>query len=320
MFSNSNTLRLDSGSKTGSTITLAEARGDNGNLVIVNSAGTTISQIGSFSTNISTTPNEVFGSVTILDSINDINFNGGILLNRIITTDKFYNVIFQGSSDTTVTNDSRLFLILDQSPTIFRNRGNVTLGVNGDDPTTLMDYFIFNGGFDTSGITGVTNLGGNINTNNRDIIIANNSIQASSLLNTYLSSVSYDTTINNNTFLNFLVTDSFLSPQLSFANQANILGLFGYPYANQLPQPVYPSMPGGITLGSVTNVSSTLKLNSGGAGQYGSIIAGNMNINSYLGNTGDNLRIYRRVMFPLLEIFQAATFILEHWQTVITPM
>ena len=293
MFSNSNTLRLDSGSKTGSTISLAEARGDNGNLVIVNSAGTTISQIGRFSTNISSTSNEIFGTVTILDSINDINFNGGILLNRIITTDKFYNVIFQGSSDPTVANDSRLFLILDQSPTIFRNRGNVTLGVNGDDPATLMDYFIFNGGFDTTAITGVTNLGGNINTNNKNIVIANNSISASSLLNTYLSSVSYDTTTNNNSFLNILVTDSFLSPQLSFANQANILGLFGYPYANQLPQPVYPSIPGGITLGSVTNVSSTLKLNSGGPGQYGSIIAGNMNIDSYSGNTGDTLRIYR---------------------------
>lgn len=301
MISNSNTLNVNSGSKIGSTITIDEARGDAGSLVIENSAGTTISQVGKFSTNNSGTQNEIFGTISILDSVNDINFNGGILLRNIITSDRFYNVIFQGSSDPTISNNNRLFLVLSESPTTFRNRGNVTLGINGADPTTLMDYFIFNGGLNTSLITGITNIGGNINTNNKDIVVSANSINASSLLNTYLSSISYDATPNGNIISIFNSNSSFLSPQLSQSAQAIILSLFGYPDSSrQLPSPVYPGVVGGISMGPINNIANTIQLNAGGLGSYGAIVGGDININSYFGDNEDFLRIYRAANLSII--------------------
>lgn len=293
LFSNSNTLTLDAGSKTSSTITLEEARGDNGNIIILNSAGANISQVGRFSTNTATTSNEIFGTITIVDSTNDIVFNGPMLARRILTTDKFYNVIFQGDSDPNVANSSRVFLILDPTPTTFRNRGNVTLGVNGADPNTLLDYLVFNGGLDTTLITGITNLGGSINTNNTDMAMENTSINARALLNTYLSTTAYDVTRNINLggFFGFGGGSSFLGPQLSNSVEANILSLFGYNTSGIFD--TFPTSTGNIFLGPVNNVGNLFELNAGGPGQNGDFVTGNITLDSYQGSIGETLAIYR---------------------------
>ena len=74
IFSNANSLSLDAGNNTGSIISIDQLRGDGGSLTIINSAGVTISQVGKLSI-VSGSSTETFGTISILDSINDIVFN-----------------------------------------------------------------------------------------------------------------------------------------------------------------------------------------------------------------------------------------------------
>ncbi|MFM7097108.1 MAG: beta strand repeat-containing protein [Gemmataceae bacterium] len=285
VFSNANSLTLDAGNKSGSTISIDELRGDAGSLIIVNSAGATISQVGKISTAGNNFSNENFGVISILDSINDIVFDGPVLAEKILTFEKSYNVSFIGSTSATITNDQRIFIITNPDPTVFRNRGNVTFGVNGSDPNGLMDLFIFNGGVDTSPITGTTNLAARIYTNNTNIIFDDISISNSTFLNTYLSSVALSD------FLDLGFTITF--PNLT----SNILSIFGYPnssrFAIRAGNEVLPFSTGSIILSSVVNNGFTFSLNAGGPGASSSLVTGNISMASYTGNFNEIMRIYR---------------------------
>ncbi|NBY03439.1 MAG: hypothetical protein EBQ87_15900, partial [Planctomycetes bacterium] len=281
IFSNANSLTLDAGNNTGSVISIDELRGDGGSLIIVNSAGATISKVGSIPQNISD-PRETFGSISILDSINTILFDGPILTNKIITFEKNYNVAFNGSTSSTVANDQRIFIITDPNPTVFRNRGDVTLGVNGSDPNNLMDFFIFNGGVDTTPITGITNLAARIYTNNTNIIFDDISVNNDTFLNTYFSSVA--------------IAD-FLDLGFSIDQTSIILNIFGYPNASRFSfragNEVLPFSTGSITLSAVVNNGFLFELNAGGPGASTSIVTGNISMASYTGNFNETLGIYR---------------------------
>jgi hypothetical protein len=282
VFSNSNSLTLDAGNNTGSVISIDELRGDGGSLIIVNSAGATISQVGRLTSNASSFASETFGSISILDSVNTILFDGPILTNKIITFEKDHNVAFNGSTLATVLNDQRIFIITDTNPTVFRNRGDVTLGVNGSDSNALMDFFIFNGGVDTTPITGVTNLASRIYTNNTNIVFDDISINGSTFLNTYLSSVA----IND-----------FLDLGFSTNQTSNILNIFSYPNSSRFSLlagiEVLPFTTGAIALSAVVNNGNTFSLNAGGPGASSAIVTGNITMASYVGSFNESLHIYR---------------------------
>lgn len=279
VFSNSNSLTLDAGNNTGSVISIDQLRGDGGSLIIVNSAGVTISQVGLLTSNANSLASETFGSISILDSVNTILFNGPILTNKILTFEKNYNVSFTGSTSSNVANDQRIFIITDTNPTVFRNRGDVTLGVNGSVATSSMDFFIFNGGVDTTLITGTTSLASRIYTNNTDIIFDDISITNSTFLNTYFSSVAIS---------------SFLNLGFSTNQTSNILNIFGYPNSNvRVVSRVLPFSTGSIFLSSVVNNGFTFSLNAGGPGASSSLVVGNISMASYTGNFNETLRIYR---------------------------
>ena len=282
VFSNSNSLTLDAGNNTGSVISIDELRGDGGSLIIVNSAGTTISQVGRLTSNASSFASETFGSISILDSVNTILFDGPILANKLITFEKNYNVAFNGSTLATVDNDQRIFIITDTNPTVFRNRGDVTLGVNGSDSNALMDFFIFNGGVDTTPITGVTNLASRIYTNNTNIVFNDILINSSTFLNTYLSSVA--------------IVD-FLDLGFSTDQTSNILNIFGYPNSSGFSlfagNEVLPFTTGSIALSAVVNNGNIFSLNAGGPGASSAIVTGNIAMASYVGSFNESLHIYR---------------------------
>ena len=287
IFSNSNSLTLDSGNKTGSLISIDELRGDGGSLIIINSAGATISQVGKLST-VSGSATETFGTISILDSVNDIVFDGPILTNKILTFEKNYNVSFIG--DASSTYDQRVFIITDPNPTVFRNRGDVTFGFNGSDPNTSMDFFIFNGGVDTSPITGTTNLAARIYTNNSNIIFDDILINNSTFLNTYLSSIAISD------FLDLGFPSSiFGNPPIDLTS--NILNIFGYPNSSRFSlnagNEVLPFSTGSIALSSVVNNGFTFSLNAGGPGAVSSIVTGNISMVSYSGNVNDTFSVYR---------------------------
>lgn len=283
VFSNSNSLTLDAGSSVGSTILIDELRGDGGSLIIVNSAGATISQVGQFSFNaINNGLSETFGFISILDSVNTILFDGPILTNKILTFEKNYSVAFSGSTLITDGNDQRIFIITDPNPTVFRNRGDVTIGINGSDPNALMDFFIFNGGVDTTPITGITNLAARVYTNNSNISFDDISITSNTFLNTYLSSIAIDDFLD----LGF------------FTNQtSNILNIFGYPNAGRfsarLGNVILPFSTGSISLSSVINNGFSFSLNAGGPGASSSLVTGNISMASYTGNFNESLSIFR---------------------------
>jgi hypothetical protein len=287
IFSNANSLSLDAGNNTGSIISIDQLRGDGGSLTIINSAGVTISQVGKLST-VSGSSTETFGTISILDSINDIVFDGPILTNKILTFEKNYNVSFIG--DSASTYDQRVFIITDLNPTVFRNRGDVTFGFNGSDPNTSMDFFIFNGGVDTSPITGTTNLAARIYTNNSDIIFDDILINNNTFLNTYLSSVAISDFLD----LGFPST-IFGNPPIDLTS--NILNIFGYPNSSRFSlnagNEVLPFSTGSIALSSVVNNGFTFSLNAGGPGAVSSIVAGNISMASYSGNFNDVLSVYR---------------------------
>jgi hypothetical protein len=279
VFSNSNSLTLDAGNSTGSVISINQLRGDGGSLIIVNSAGATISQVGRLTSNANSLASETFGTISILDSVNSILFNGPILTNKILTFEKNYNVSFTGSTSSTVANDQRIFIITNTNPTVFRNRGDVTIGVNGSVATSSMDFFIFNGGVDTTLITGTTNLASRIYTNNTDIIFDDISITNSAFLNTYFSSVAIS---------------RFLSLGFSTNQTSNILNIFGYPNSNvRTVSQDLPLSTGSIFLSSVVNNGFTFSLNAGGPGASSSLVTGNISMASYAGNFNETLRIYR---------------------------
>ena len=279
VFSNSNSLTLDAGNNTGSIISIDQLRGDGGSLIIVNSAGATISQVGRLTSNANSLASETFGTISILDSINTILFNGPILTNKMLTFEKNYNVSFTGSTSSTVANDQRIFIITNTNPTVFRNRGDVTIGVNGSDANSSMDFFIFNGGVDTTLITGTTSLASRIYTNNTDIIFDDISITNSTFLNTYFSSVAIS---------------SFLDLGFSTNQTSNILNIFGYPNSNvRAVSQILPFSTGSIFLSSVVNDGFTFSLNAGGSGASSSLVTGNISMASYAGNFNETLRIYR---------------------------
>ena len=289
IFSNSNSLTLDAGNNTGSVISIAELRGDGGSMFIINSAGATISQVGKLST-VSGSATETFGTISILDSINEIVFDGPMLTNKFLTFDKNYDVSFIG--DFSSTYDQRVFIITDPNPTVFRNRGDVTFGFNGSDSNTSMDFFIFNGGVDTSPITGTTNLAARIYTNNTNIIFDDILINNNTFLNTYLSSVAISD------FLDLGFPSSiFGNPPIDLTS--NILNILGYPNASRFSVNAFPSgsvLPfstGSIALSSVVNNGFAFSLNAGGPGAVSSIVAGNISMASYSGNVNDTFSVYR---------------------------
>lgn len=87
VFTSGFTLTLDSGNLQGSTITINSLQGANGNLIVNSSGGVNIKQVGNFPlpTALNSSP-EIFGSVRIIDSINEVEFSGPVLVNEIVTT------------------------------------------------------------------------------------------------------------------------------------------------------------------------------------------------------------------------------------------
>ena len=301
VLTNGFTLTLDAGQQVGSSILITQLRGKNGALDIINSAGTTISQVGMLSYD--TNPSEVFGVISIRNSINDILFNGPVLINKINTFNNDYNVIFGEINSTAVTNDQRIFIVMDTSPTVFLNRGNVTFGVNGSDtgldlltPSALsFDLVIFNGGVDTSRIAGSTNIGSRFYTNNTNIIFDDLNLTNDSFLNTYLSSNAFSVSYLNpgySTLLNIVNTPpTTQNPPISgVALQNNILALFGY--VSGLGQNIFPSSTGSIFLGDVVNNSHSFQLNAGGSGSPQPLVTGNISFDSYAGSNRESLNVY----------------------------
>jgi len=292
-------LALDAGQQVGSSISITQLRGKDGSLDIINSAGTTISQVGMLSNDTNTS--EVFGVISIRNSINDILFNGPVLVNKINTFNNDYDIIFGESISAAVTaaitNDQRIFIIMDTSPTVFLNRGNVTFGVNGSTtgldlptPTALpFDLVIFNGGVDTSLIAGSTNVGSRLYTNNTNIIFDDVNLTNNSFLNTYLSSNAFAISYLNpgySTLLNIVNTP----PTIGVTLQNNILALFGY--VSGLGQNVFPSSTGSIFLGDVVNNSHSFQLNAGGSGSPQPLVTGNISFRSYTGLNRESLNVY----------------------------
>ncbi|MEI6152241.1 MAG: hypothetical protein WCQ10_06910, partial [Chitinophagia bacterium] len=294
VFTNGFTLTLDAGQQVGSTIKIAQLRGKNGSLIIVNSSGATISQVGMLSFN--TNSNEIFGTITIANSINEILFNGPVLLNKFITSNNNYDVKFAGSTATTVTNDQRIFIIMDTSPTVFLNRGAVTFGVNGsatasktNPPSALpFDFVIFNGGVDTSLIGGATNIGSRLYTNNTNIVFDKVNLTIDSFLNTYLSSNALSVSYLNPGFDPLLVINSVTGSGVALQN--NILALFGY--VSGLGQNIFPSSTGSIFLGDVENNAHSFQLNAGGSGSPQPLVTGNISFRSYTGLNRESLSVY----------------------------
>jgi hypothetical protein len=294
-------LTLDAGQQVGSSIIITQLRGKNGSLDIINSAGTTISQVGMLSYD--TNPNEVFGVISIRNSINEVLFDGPVLVNKLNTFYNDYSVRFAGSTDATVTNDQRIFIIMNTSPTVFLNRGDVTFGVNGSatgsdlpTPSALpFDLIMFNGGVDTSLIAGSTNVGSRLYTNNTNIVFDDLNITADAFLNTYLSSNAFSVSYLNpgyNSLLSIVNTPPTIqNPPISgVALQNNILALFGY--VSGLGQNIFPSSTGSIFLGDVVNNSRSFQLNAGGSGSPQPLVTGNISFKSYEGLNRESLNVY----------------------------
>lgn len=290
VFTRGGTLTVDSGRSAGSTITIDSVRDNNGNLIVVDSAGFSITEVGHLSLDTTTDPNEVFGKVTILDSTGDVVFKENVLGNSIETFNKQHNIIFQGGTQTIDNSKYNLgvFILTGTTPTVFRNRGDLTLGINGGDRITnfnkSMDFFLFNAGLDATAVTGTTNLAGRVYTSNTLLTLSRIALLRDSYLNTYMPFTTFSFASFSDFLRPFNVFDFTNTLQIDNLN-TNILNIV------QTPIPVRA---GDIVLGDIDNNAVDLELNAGGPGlASGSRAVGDIFIRSYAGINQENFGIYR---------------------------
>jgi len=275
IYSNTFNLELDAGDAQGSYINIYQARGDSGQLDIINSYETTIGQVGLLASNLPFN-NEIFGSIRVRDTATTVTFNGGMLLRNLITETNPYSFIFRSDINALPQNTILgRYILLNESPIIFKNRGDLTLGVNGfltTDPDQG-NYILFKGGLNSETITGSVNLGAEVHTVNSDLLLNKVNITSNASINTYFSSVP-------STFF-------FTSNE-----DVNIANLVGYPTSTfQLPQPKYPLTTGNIGLGQIFNNNNVVSINAGGPSVFGGNIGANINIISYQGSNFETFSV-----------------------------